>query len=417
MSLNNTVDYILSEISYIDIIDAHEHLEPEKERIKLKLDVCNLFSHYTKYDLLSAGMTEEEYNQMINPGLPLDKRYSLLKKYLPYIKHSSYTRALFIALRDIYGYSDITDENYKEISRRRQELNRPGIYDEILVKRCRARAVLTQVSRTDYDKRYMLPVLWIDVLIGIRSREDVEKRATELNMEIRNLEDYLQWMEERILKWSKYNRVVGIKCVSLPRNMPPSRDVAEKAFNNLMRESAKEEDFNILNLFLFDKVLELCEKLDLTVAVHSGVWGDFRRLDPRHMIPYFQRHANTRFDLYHMGMPWIRDAAFIAKNFPNVYLNLCWSHIVSPYMVRSSLPEYIDVVPINKIIAFGGDYRGVALEKVWGHLVMAKENIACALAKLVLDGRMRRDEAVDIAKMWFYENPVRIYKLKEKRLI
>ena len=118
MTLDNIADYILSEISYIDIIDAHEHLEPERERIKLKLDVCNLFSHYTKYDLLSAGMTEEEYNQMINPGLPLDKRYSLLKKYLPYIKYSSYTRALFITLRDIYGYSDITDENYKEISKR-----------------------------------------------------------------------------------------------------------------------------------------------------------------------------------------------------------------------------------------------------------------------------------------------------------
>lgn len=48
---------------------------------------------------------------------------------------------------------------------------------------------------------------------------------------------------------------------------------------------------------------------------------------------------------------------------------------------------------------------------------MAKENIAYVLAKLVLDGRMRRDEAVDIAKMWFYGNPVRIYKLKEKHLI
>ena len=269
MTLNDIAEYIFSEISDIDIIDSHEHLEPEGERVKLKLDVCNLFSHYTKYDLLSAGMTEEEYNQMINPELPLDRRYSLLKRYLPYIKYSSYTRALFIALRDIYGYSDITDENYKEISRKRQELNRPGVYDEILVRRCRAKAVLTQVSRTDYDKKYMLPVIWIDVLIGIRKKEDVERRATELNMEIKSLDDYLQWMEERILKWSKYNRVVGIKCISLPRNMPPSKNAAEKAFENLMHESVKEEDFNILNLFLFNKVLELCGKFDLTAVSYT----------------------------------------------------------------------------------------------------------------------------------------------------
>jgi len=82
-----------------------------------------------------------------------------------------------------------------------------------------------------------------------------------------------------------------------------------------------------------------------------------------------------------MGMPWVRDTAFIAKNFKNVYLNLCWSHIVSPYMTRSALLEYVDIAPANKIIAFGGDYIVSAVEKIYGHLYMAKENIAMGSIK------------------------------------
>jgi len=413
MSLNRIKEYLFSELEGIDIVDTHEHLAPEKERVKLKVDVCTLFSHYTRNDFISAGMKVEDYECMINTELPLDERVKLLLKYLPYIKYGSYARAAFIALRDIYGYEKITMENYKEISEKMKEFNKPGIYDEILAKKCRAKAVLTQAGRTDYEKKYMIPVLWADMVIKITSKEDIEKRGKQLNMEIRTLQDYLTWMRERLLKWKKEERVVGIKTVSLPRKDAPSPRKAEIAFNSIMKGRASDTDKELLNLYLFEELLKLCGELELVVAVHSGVWGDFRRLDPTHMIPYFARFPETKFDLYHMGMPYVRETAFIGKNYPNVYLNLCWSHIVSPYMTRSALLEYIDIVPVNKIMAYGGDYNTRAVEKAWGHLVIAKENIAQVLATLVVEGRVTKEEAVELAKMWFYDNPMEIYRLRE----
>ena len=75
-----------------------------------------------------------------------------------------------------------------------------------------------------------------------------------------------------------------------------------------------------------------------------------------------------------------------------------------------ALNEIIDLVPVNKIIAFGGDYR-VCVQKVYGHLVMAREVIAQILADRIEDGDFDKEYAMYLAKLWFYENPCRIYNL------
>ncbi|MEM2428834.1 MAG: amidohydrolase, partial [Candidatus Bathyarchaeia archaeon] len=120
---------------------------------------------------------------------------------------------------------------------------------------------------------------------------------------------------------------------------------------------------------------------------------------------------DAKFDLYHAGIPWVRELGVIGKTFPNVWLNLCWCHVISQEMARSALDEWIDLMPITKIIGFGGDYS-IPVEKIYGHLVMAKEDIAEVLARRISRGLMKRSEALEIARMWFYENPVELYGLK-----
>jgi predicted TIM-barrel fold metal-dependent hydrolase len=114
--------------------------------------------------------------------------------------------------------------------------------------------------------------------------------------------------------------------------------------------------------------------------------------------------------MFHLGVPFWREAALIGKNLPNVTLNLCWCPIVSQVTTARMLDELIDLVPANKIIAFGGDYR-VCVQKVWGHLVMAREVVATVLARRVQAGDVDRPEALRLAKLWFHDNPARIYKL------
>lgn len=45
---------------------------------------------------------------------------------------------------------------------------------------------------------------------------------------------------------------------------------------------------------------------------------------------------------------------------------------------------------------------------------MARENSAYVLAQLIDKGRLDLDEALWLARLWFYENPVRLYELDRK---
>ena len=106
----------------------------------------------------------------------------------------------------------------------------------------------------------------------------------------------------------------------------------------------------------------------------------------------------------------VRDAVLIGKNFPNVSLNLTWCSVISQQLTYRMLAEIIDMVPDNKIIAFGGDYR-CCVQKVYGHLVMAREVIAAALADRIETGDFDKEYALHLAKLWFHDNPKRIYHL------
>ena len=71
---------------------------------------------------------------------------------------------------------------------------------------------------------------------------------------------------------------------------------------------------------------------------------------------------------------------------------------------------FIDVVPVNKISAFGGDY-GI-IDAVYGHQQMARVNVSKTLAQKVKEGSFDVDEACQIAQWLFHDNPLRIFNLE-----
>ena len=79
-------------------------------------------------------------------------------------------------------------------------------------------------------------------------------------------------------------------------------------------------------------------------------------------------------------------------------------------MATSAVDECIDLIPINKVLAFGGDYSK-PVEKVYGHLVMAREDIANVLVRRIEEGTMGEAQALGIARKWFWDNPVELYRL------
>ena len=113
--------------------------------------------------------------------------------------------------------------------------------------------------------------------------------------------------------------------------------------------------------------------------------------------------------LLHAGIPWMKETGIMSKYFRNVFIDMAWDHIISPEMSIEALKTWIDMVPRNKIFGFGGDYTVV--EKVYGHLHMAKENIAKALAAKIESGSMTETDAHGWIKDMLYNNPCEFYKI------
>ena len=74
------------------------------------------------------------------------------------------------------------------------------------------------------------------------------------------------------------------------------------------------------------------------------------------------------------------------------------------------LGEWLDSVPVNKIIAFGGDY--CLVDGVYGHQALARMDVSRTLSQKVEDGIFGVEEAKWMAKRMFYENPKSIYENK-----
>jgi uncharacterized protein len=115
----------------------------------------------------------------------------------------------------------------------------------------------------------------------------------------------------------------------------------------------------------------------------------------------------VQFDLFHIGYPWWRDCAVLAKMFPNVNIDFCWMHIISPTGARAALHEMLDSVPVNKIFGYGGDYRYPELS--YAHLVMARRNIARVLAERVEGGQNSEEEAAGLGRRLMLDNPARLF--------
>lgn len=409
MNPSPTEQTLLDAFSEFEIIDCHEHLSPEHCRTSRKVDALTLFSHYTRTDLVTSGMPPGDYDRMLDTDLPLELRWALLRPFLPHVRFGSYARPAFMAARDIYGFDDISDETYVPLSEAMQAANTPGIYRRILRERCKIRTSLTQAGRTDYEDDLLTPLMPVDAYAGISKWEQVAEAARALGMSVRSLDDYLDVIRAGIAKW-KTERVVGLKTISTTF-ATAHRGQAHSLFETLRTgDQVVPPDMKPLQDFLREFIMDVCAEEDLVVAVHAGMWGDFRDLDPTLIMPVMMRHPKTRFDLYHMGMPNVRECGVMGKNLPNVWLNLCWTHIISQKMTRAALDEWLDMVPVNKILAFGGDY-GLPVEKVWGHLVMAREDIARVLGGRVDDGLMTVEQAIGVAHRWFWENPRELYRL------
>jgi predicted TIM-barrel fold metal-dependent hydrolase len=165
--------------------------------------------------------------------------------------------------------------------------------------------------------------------------------------------------------------------------------------------------------YMFHFILDIANNRQLVLQIHTGIQEGNGNLlansNPEALSNLFIRYPDVEFDIFHIGYPYEHVLTVLAKNFPNVYIDMCWSHIVSPNASIQALIEWVDTVPLNKISAFGGDLLFV--DGVYGHQYLARRDVAKALAQKIDEGLFDVEKAGKIAEMLLYDNPKRIFRL------
>lgn len=393
-------------------VDAHEHLHAEEKRLGRKVDIFLLFHQYLFTQLISAGMDPKRASALESEGVSEDEKWNAIAPYLDRVRDCGCARPPYEALRRFFDAEDLTADNYALLSEKMRAHNRRGLFDRCLREACHIVLVLNQ-NRTMWQNDLFKPILPEDFFIGARSREAIEAVAQEMGASVPELlTDYVALMEGLLARRVREG-MIGVKGTAYPYEAGDA-DAASLAYLRILGGEARGGDGVLVTNYLRDVLYDLCGKYDIVVVKHSGVWSggwaDPTNIRPTHIMAVASRHRHTRFDLFHAGTPWPADAGFIARGFPNVWLNLCWSHLLSPVQAAQALDLWLDMAPINRVIAFGGDYWW-AVENVYGALMQTREIVARVLARRIREEGMSESRALRIAQCWFHDNPREVYRV------
>jgi predicted TIM-barrel fold metal-dependent hydrolase len=151
----------------------------------------------------------------------------------------------------------------------------------------------------------------------------------------------------------------------------------------------------------------------LPVQIHTGylagIQRDLRNIDPMQLIPLLLRYQHTRFDLFHAGWPYTEQLGTIGKNFPNVWISLCWAWTMNPIAMERTLDSWLDCVPYNKIIGFGGDTKHPLA--AYGYAMQAREGIARVFENRLARGDMDEKLAQEAARAVMLTNGCKLHGL------
>ncbi len=422
-------------VAGIRLIDTHEHLPQESERMEQKVDLlATFFAHYASSDLRAAGMSEEDLLTIRNPEIQLDKRWSLFEPWWEKIRNTGYARCLDIVARDLYDVDGINAGTYQELSEKIRNKNQKGLYDWVLKKSSGIDVSINDylTDPTDYnvDTAFFRPVGQFSQFLYVGDRNTLEELGRQVGGSIHTFKEMVSALESEFDR--AQGKIVGVK-ISLAYTRPIyfekiSFSEAEKAFNEIFKktkfsvyetpeilkvipESIDSDSLQVMQDYLVHTIIREAMRRKLPIQIHTGLHEGNENVlsnsNPELLTNLFMEYQEAQFDVFHGGWPYCDELGALAKNFSNVYIDMCWMHIISPSRSQTALSQWLDEVPANKILGFGGDYLFV--EGVYGHSVIARENVAKVLASRVNDGIYSLDQAKRYAQWLLRDNALKLF--------
>lgn len=427
--MRDVFDTLMAHAAGLEIIDTHEHLSAFETEREKPTDVFHEYlNHYFNRDLINAGLPAEGLEKLMDLSIPIMEKWEIAKPYWELARKTGYGQAIEIAVREVYGLDGIGRDTVEEWDRLFQKTLTGGQYDLILKEKCKIKTSLLvdiQGLGKPVDEKYFSRVMDVTYFVFPKSFEELKAIEKQAGFKITCLDDLKGAFDVC------FEKEVAAGAVCLKNSLAYERPLL---FERTTHREA-EEDFNAmfdrrhmpdwssqalfagkrLQDYMMHHILRRLNSRGMPIQIHTGLLegtGNYiKNSDPALLSNLFLEYEDVKFDIFHIGYPFEKTLGALAKMFPNVYIDMCWAHVISPPACVNILKEWLETVTANKISAFGGDYRIV--DVIVGHLMMAKKNVCLAVADKIGEGLLDLEEGKRLLERLFYQNPKELFCLKD----
>lgn len=426
---SDTFEALRSELADYPVIDTHEHTAGPEHYPRCDEPIAALIQGYVRSDLVSAG-GEADVEMLADCSVATRKKWPIFRKLWARTEHTGYAHVTKWILKHEYGVEKLTLKALESIKPKLADLSDPKGYDAYLDKhniKCRLvdLVMFPQIRRDFLAGKHKLPprdrlMISLPELHSIRSFEQINEITQRSGRNVTCLDEYLEVLGEQLDRYLKL-AAAGAKDQSaynrgIAYDNPPKAQ-ADELFNRIIadpRASLGWPEAKPLDDFIFGALMRLARDRQIPIQLHTGhmagIRNDIAKTRAVLLTKILELHRDVNFDLFHGNWPYAGDWLYLGKNYPNVHLDCCWLHIIDPRYARRVLADSLVTVPHSKIHGFGGDYLDSIMHAA-GHLAIAKDNIAAALAEMVDSGWMDAAQARQVAADWLFNNPNEFFKL------
>jgi len=253
-----------------------------------------------------------------------------------------------------------------------------------------------------------------------RYLEQVETRRP------RTFDAYLRFIRESLERLKKDGAVAVAFEVAAVRSLrfdDPSRRQARRVYERYRSSTeVPEEEYRILQDYLFRYLLRQVTRLNLPVQIECGLRGgntfSLANANPVHLENLLNDplYRPTTFVLLNGCYPFTREAILLAGK-PNVYVDSSGHMALAlhPPDLARTLKEWLSLHPEKILFGTGATVINEQIgteETYWLATESSRQALALALSEMVQEGRCDEAQALHFARLMLRENAVSVYGLR-----
>jgi len=417
-------------IDEVTVIDPHCHLRLAKPAADNLADI--VLYHHVWIELVSSGMDEREVSkaglphECADPGIPPRERVRRALPYLANIRNTTLGLYLRWVLQDLYGLdAALTEGNLDKAWAVVEKKGRdPAWQEELLRGRCRIEcSISVEHGSEPYCERMLRGREWAPFRLdfGKQSPADVLADMDKtLGRALASADDYREFLAKGVESLPLDDlRFLGF-WLSPHLTNAQVRDADVTAIIGKVRDGVPLAQAE-LGSFAFFGMVNALEALKQTGLRTIQVIVGANCLPPHRAITYYGQNLTEAlgrvagaFPAFHFNTSsasdqYTQDLGVLAKHVPNISVAGYWWHTLYPFYIRKSIETRLDMVPMNKIVAFFSD--AYHAEWCYPKLKMVKQLWAEILTERVEKGWLTLETALALVRAVFYENPKRIYRI------